>query len=289
MAIDYKLAFVPGDLLKENKEESMSYYAQYERKNLKIALIQPDLVHQDIVKNIEHLTKLLQQVEQGTDLIILPELFTTGFSVAYQKYAETMQDLGVQWMQEQARKLKCVITGSLLIEENDKIYNRLIWMQSDGNLQYYDKHHVFRMSEEKDVVTAGSQDLIVNLHGWKIKPLICYDLRFPVWSRNRYEHNEYQYDVLIYVACWPQVRSQVWKTLLPARAIENIAYTIGVNRVGEEPALNYSGDSAVYNYKGEMLLAAKTDTECVLHTSLSYPALQSFRQKFNVGLDWDKF
>lgn len=199
--------------------------------------------------------------------------------------AEHMEGPTVAWMQETACKHQAVITGSLIITENGKYYNRLVWMRPDGTLEYYDKKHLFRMAGEDGIYAAGSKKLLVTLKGWNICPLVCYDLRFPVWSRNTGN----QYDLLLYVANWPEPRSLAWRTLLQARAIENLAYVVGVNRVGQDGnGIPYSGDSSVIDPKGQILFSSSR-LECMPSFTLSKQELFNFRQKFPAHLDADDF
>lgn len=193
-------------------------------------------------------------------------------------------------MRDKANRKQAVICGSIVIRENEKYYNRLIWMQPDGQFQQYDKRHLFSMGGEHHKFTKGEESLFVELKGWKIKPLVCYDLRFPVWSKNNYTDGKYDFDLLIYIANWPAVRRDPWMSLLKARAIENQAYVIGVNRVGEDgKGLNHSGDSNIYNAKGQELIQQAMQSEFTETILLSKKDLNDFREKFTVGLDWDRF
>jgi len=254
-------------------------------QDLNITLIQTPLYWHDRALNLEMLAHKIEEINQPTDLIIIPEMFTTGFSMQAPELAETMYGPTLLWLQNMAAAANAVITGSLIIKEGQNYYNRLIWMQPDGSYSYYDKKHLFRMAGETQVYSTGTRKLIVNLKGWKICPLVCYDLRFPVWSRN--VQNEY--DLLLYVANWPAKRDTAWKTLLPARAIENVAYAAGVNRVGDDGNGHlYNGDSMVVNFKGEILFSAEND-ECTKTITLSYQELEDFRKSFPAYLDADAF
>ena len=252
---------------------------------LTTALLQSDLFWEDAETNLKLFEKRLQSLGK-TDLIILPEMFSTGFSMRTE-LAETMDGPSVRWMQAQAQRYAAVVTGSLMIREADGgVYNRLIWAAPDGSLQHYDKRHLFALGEESQHFKAGTDAPIFEYKGWHIAPFICYDLRFPVWSRNRAEQ---PYDLAIYVANWPQVRSEHWKALLRARAIENQAYVIGVNRVGTDgKGLAYSGDSSVFDPAGE-LLYQKSNEEDLATVLCSRPRLAEVREKWPFLKDQDAF
>ena len=193
-------------------------------------------------------------------------------------------------MQEMAKKKNAVITGSMIVEEDGKYYNRLYWVLPDATFQSYDKRHLFSLGNEHLRFTAGEKQLIITLKGWKIKPLVCYDLRFPVWAKNKYSSGVYEYDLIIYLANWPAARSHAWRSLLVARAIENQAYAIGVNRVGEDGnGTAHSGYSGVIEPKGEWISKELLDIESVQTVLLSAEDLKLYRNKFTVGLDWDDF
>jgi omega-amidase len=267
-------------------------------EDLKITIIQSNLHWENKALNLNMFSQKIASIQEATDIIVLPEMFTTGFSMKPQQFAETMQGETVAWMLEQAEKKGCVVTGSFICEENGCFYNRLIWAKADGTYLHYDKRHLFRMANEDDHYTAGRTKIIVELKGWKICPLICYDLRFPVWSRNTSfsskanakENVNYEYDLLIYVANWPEVRSYPWKTLLLARAMENQCYVVGVNRVGDDGnAIYHSGDSAVVNAKGQVVSNTKANEEAIETISLHYAELDAFRKAFPAMLDADSF
>jgi predicted amidohydrolase len=223
-----------------------------------------------------------------TDLIVLPEMFTTGFTMEPEAVAEPANGPTVAWMREQAAKLGAVITGSIATRDGDGYYNRLVWMRPDGTHETYDKRHLFRMAREHDHYSPGTRRLVVELKGWKILPLVCYDLRFPVWSRNKIGADG-GYDVLLYVANWPERRRYPWQTLLKARAIENLSYCIGVNRVGKDgTGINYTGDSAAIDYLGQPM-TAPSEQEFVTTVALEKAALDEFRAKFPAHLDADEF
>ncbi|MEO1624345.1 MAG: amidohydrolase [Bacteroidota bacterium] len=251
-------------------------------QELRISLIQSPLHWEQPAANRALFDQKLAGLKGQTDLVVLPEMFTTGFSMNAVDMAENMEGPSLEWMHRQARELEAVVTGSLIIEDKGQYYNRLLWVQPDGRQHTYDKRHLFTLAGEHRHYSGGQERLIVEYKGWKICPLICYDLRFPVWSRNTVD-----YDLLIYVANFPAKRSLAWKTLLQARAIENLAYTIGVNRVGtDENDIYYSGDSSLIDYEGNILFQ-QADEEAIFTTSLSYQAQQSFRQRFNFLADRD--
>lgn len=253
-------------------------------KNLKVTLIQSKLYWEDIPKNLEMFAKKISTIER-TDLILLPEMFSTGFSMRAKELAEKMDGSALKWMKEQANKKSCIVAGSLMIKEGGKFYNRFVWMRPNGLYEFYDKRHLFRYGNEHKHYTAGKKKIIIELKGWKICPLICYDLRFPVWSRQTSN-----YDLLVYVANWPERRNHPWKTLLMARAIENQCYVVGVNRVGADGnGISHSGDSAVINARGEVLSGIRSGKEMVETLTLSYYDLARFRKQFPVAQDADKF
>ncbi len=252
-------------------------------KELHLSLVQANIVWEDIAANLTHYTTLCEGIE-SSDVVILPEMFQTAFTMQPQKVAEQMEGASMEWMAQLAARVNGVVTGSLVIQEGEHFFNRLIWMLPNGTYQYYDKRHLFRMVGEEQVFQAGQKRLLVEWKGWRICPMICYDLRFPVWSRNRND-----YDVAIYIANWPNQRSYPWMQLLKARAIENLAYVVGVNRVGhDQDSHYYSGHSCVNNYKGEVqtLLQHK---EGLIERHIAYDALQQFRTSFPAWMDADDF
>jgi omega-amidase len=286
-------------------------------QDLSVTIIQTSLYWENPTANLANLEEKIATISTQSDLIILPEMFTTGFTMNVKAVAEPMNFTTFKWMRQQAKQTKAVITGSYIVKEGENYYNRLLWMRPDGTFEKYDKRHLFRMGGEHHHFAGGSERLIVELKGWKICPLICYDLRFPVWSRNFQQEEggkeevkmgkeigdnpipytydlipttpNLNYDILIYVANWPAVRSQVWDTLLQARAIENQSYCIGVNRVGsDEMGLNYTGNSAVIDFKGNPLFYQK-DSEVINNQILSKQELDDFRTKFPAYLDADEF
>jgi len=259
-------------------------------KQLEILYIQSDLVWEDPAKNRENFEKKILAQSHHCDLIVLPETFTTGFPVDPAPFAETGKGETLAWMQRMATQTGAVITGSLLLKDKNSFTNTLIWMRPDGTFERYDKRHVFSMGGEHKRIKAGSRQLLVELKGWKIKPMVCYDLRFPVWSKNHFENGNFEYDLAIYVANWPAVRAYPWDVLLVARAIENQAFVLGVNRVGTDgPGNKYSGHSKLIDVKGNVVSEAPENREAAIRVSLSGEYLLSFRSKFNVGRDWDDF
>lgn len=230
-------------------------------KNLQISIVQSDIYWQDCDKNLQQYSEKISAIDNETDLIILPEVFNAGFNNDPVEVAEEMDGKTMKWMAEEAKSKDCVITGSIPIKENNNYYNRLIWMRPDGTYEQYDKRHLFRISKEYNTYSGGDKRLIVDYKGWKILPQICFDLRFPVWSRNTMD-----YDLAIYIANWPEVRSHAWKSLLVARAIENQCYVIGVNRVGEGKRGEYhAGDSMVVDPLGRKIIkVSRVETEHTL-------------------------
>jgi predicted amidohydrolase len=254
--------------------------------DLKVTIIQTNLHWENKEKNLQLFSKKIAANTVATDVIVLPEMFTTGFSMSPEKFAESMSGETMSWIKEKAKEKNCVITGSFIVEENGNYFNRLVLVKPDGTYSYYDKRHLFRMADEHRHYDFGKNKLVVEINGWKICPLICYDLRFPVWSRNI----KSEYDVLIYVANWPERRSHHWKTLLLARAIENQSYVIGVNRIGNDGnAISHSGDSAVINPRGEIISTTKANEESVETVKLNYAELVEYRKTFPAALDADNF
>ena len=260
------------------------------KNNLHVTSIQADLQWQDKKANLKHFDQLLKEVPSETDLVLLPETFNTAFPVDPKVFAETTDGYTMQWMKQKTTALNAVVCGTLLLEVDGHYHNSLVWMRPDGSYELYHKRHTFTMGGEIQLVEHGSEFLIMELKGWRIKPMVCYDIRFPVWSKNHFENGHYDYDLGIYLANFPASRMNVWNTLLQARAIENQAYYIGVNRIGEDPeGVHYSGCSQVINAKGEIISMAKNEMESVVSCILDYEKLQGFREKFPVGKDWDSF
>ena len=260
--------------------------------DLHVTVVQTALHWERPEDNLRMFDKKLASITEPTDLIILPEMFTTGFTMNVKAAAENMSGPSLNWLAAKAKEKNCVITGSLIIEEGGSFYNRLIWMRPDGSNEHYDKRHLFRMASEHEYFSQGRQRITLLLKGWKVCPLVCYDLRFPVWSRNSSfggPHN-YAYDLLIYVANWPERRSLAWRTLLQARAIENLAYVAGVNRVGKDGKdISYSGDSAVIDAKGEIISNVRANEESAETVTLSWKKLEEFRKAFPAIMDADHF
>ena len=252
--------------------------------DLELALIQTSLFWQDPVANCKHFEPLLERAS-GSDLVLLPEMFSTGFSMQSAELAEPEDGPTTGWMLEQARYLDAVIAGSLIIQAADGTYrNRFLWARPDGSLAFYDKRHLFRMAGEHKHYAAGDVPVVLELKGWRVRPLICYDLRFPVWSRDAGGT-----DLLLYTANWPALRRQHWNRLLPARAIENLCYVAAVNRIGEDPkGFAYSGDSQVLDYQGDSLLNAG-DESGVFRVTLKASELAAYRERFPAHLDADQF
>ncbi len=253
--------------------------------NLNISCIQADLAWEDIDQNLKNFETRFKSLTENSELVILPEMFTTGFSMNSKRLAEEMSGKSFQWMKNQAEKNNKILVGSIIVKENYKYYNRCISMFPDGNFFTYDKGHLFRMEREHIDFTKGEKKAIFKHKGWRICPLICYDLRFPVWSRNRND-----YDLLIYIASWPESRREVWNTLLKARAIENQAYVVGVNRIGKDgEGISYAGDTVIIDPKGQIIKKATNYNDEIINAELSLNELTRFREKFPVFLDADDF
>lgn len=252
---------------------------------LKLALIQPDIIWEDIDANLNALSKKLEGIGEEVDAVILPELFATGFTMRSRELAEGIDGKSISWMHKASDRYKCVIAGSLIIGHQDGYFNRFIWMEPGGRITTYDKRHLFSISGEDEHYTRGESNTITDINTFRIRPQVCYDLRFPVWSRNTGA-----YDLLLYVANWPAVRRDVWISLLKARAIENQAFVIGVNRVGRDGmGIEYSGDSLAYNAKGQIIASLPVSEEGTQVVHLSKQDLIDFRQKFPVWKDADGF
>jgi predicted amidohydrolase len=260
--------------------------------DITFTLIQTKLHWEDKEANLRTLEEKIRNMEVPRQVVVLPEMFSTGFSMKAEQLAETMNGPTVEWMREISAEQKIIITGSIIIQENGRYYNRLIWMFPNGQSGYYDKKHLFGYAEEDKYFTAGKQRFITSVNGWKINGLVCYDLRFPVWARQSSASltaSEVEYDVLIYIANWPKKRNTAWKSLLQARAIENQCYVIGVNRVGEDGnGFEYSGDSAVIDPLGEFLYM-KENEEDVFTITLDKKHLTNVREKLPFLKDADPF
>ncbi len=255
---------------------------------LHISLIQTDLVWENISENLKQLEEKINSVPNGTHLVVLPEMFSTGFSMQPERLAETMQGTTIEWMKRMAATKKTIVTGSMIITENNHFYNRLIWMLPNGQMGKYDKRHCFAYAGENEHYTPGNSRLIASVNGWKINLQICYDLRFPVWAHQQSTHPP-EYDVMLYVANWPEKRIHAWKSLLVARAIENQCYVIGVNRVGKDGnGIAHSGDSMAINPMGEIIWH-ESGHEAIGNIVLDAIFLQEVRAKFPFLADADTF
>ena len=258
---------------------------------LRTTLVQTDLYWQDIDANLAMLEEKIWQIDEDTDLIILPEMFNTGFSMNAEKLAEPMNFNTFKWMNQMAKQKNAAICGSYIVKESTNYYNRLYFIDPEGSFDFYDKRHLFRMGEEHLTYSEGKKRMIREFRGFRIMPLVCYDLRFPVWIKNQYDKDAdaLEYDVLVFVANWPAPRTNVWDTLLKARALENQCYSIGVNRTGKDgEGIEYSGNSVIYDYKGLSLNDVSTEPS-IQTVELNLEELKAFRKKFPVYLDWDKF
>lgn len=255
--------------------------------NLKITVFQGYLFWENTDKNLQNISlRLSGGIREKTDLIILPEMFSTGFTMNAESLAEPMDGKTTKWMHQVAVQYDCAVTGSIIIKENDKYYNRLIWMRPDGSYEHYDKRHLFALGKEHNTYTPGTQKLFVDLNGWRICPVICYDLRFPVWLRNLAEN---PYDLLIVVANWPERRALHWRTLLPARAVENQAYVIGLNRVGHDGnEVYHSGDSTCIDPNGNVVYY-KRDEDDVYTFSIIADEVKKARRALPFLKDADEF
>ncbi len=253
--------------------------------DLAITLIQSHIVWEEPEKNRKLFDAKIRAVTEPTHCIILPEMFTTGFTMKAAQFAEPPEGPTVQWMKEMAARCGCDLAGSLVIKEDEKFFNRLYWVKPDGRCFHYDKRHLFRMAKEDETYSPGHSLLTVEVAGWKVRPLICYDLRFPVWSRNR----NHDYDLLIYVANWPERRVSHWRLLLQARAVENQAFVAGVNRIGKDGnGIAHTGDSLVVDPLGKIVLDMR-GREATETVRLSRQTLENYRQKFPVWKDSDRF
>lgn len=252
---------------------------------LKVTIVQHNCIWQDIQANLNHIDSLLQHIPQ-TDLIVLPEMFTTGFTMDSSDYCTEMDGIAPQWMLAKAKQLHAAVCGSLIVKEGDAYKNRFLFCEPNGTMHHYDKKHLFRMANEHEHYSAGNERIVINYKDWRIAPFICYDLRFPIWLHRT---AEFDYDLLLFVANWPDKRGEHWKLLLNARAVENQSYVVGVNRVGvDDLGTSYAGDSKAILPWGEDL--------CILHGSeqvhtltLFKDAVESYREQFPVHLDDDPF
>lgn len=254
-------------------------------QNLNVALIQSELIWEAPQQNRQHFEALFtQKILPNTHLVVLPEMFTTGFTMKSVELAETMRGDTIEWMKQMAARYKFALAGSLIISENNTWFNRLVFVQPDGKIQYYNKRHLFAMGDEHKFFKAGDQQVIIDYKGWKILPLVCYDLRFPVWIRN-----QHAYDCALVVANWPAARSDQWEIMIKSRAIENQSYMLAVNRVGKDGnGLNYNGNSMAVSPLGRVL-GHVVDDEAVIYVELSKDKLQKARSKMPFLKDRDSF
>lgn len=261
-------------------------------ESLNISIVQTDITWEDEAANLNALDGFLSDLTKQVDIVVLPEMFTTGFSMNASKIATHWNEENVTllWMKRKAFEHNAAFTGSIAVKEGDYYFNRLLWVEPDGNFYYYDKRHTFSFAGEDKAYTRGNKKLIVNWRGWRVCPLICYDLRFPVWSRNTFDNAQCDYDLLIYVANWPAVRRFPWQQLLVARGIENLSYVAACNRIGTDGNSHlYNGDSAVINFLGESMTSPAENVKALLSCSCSYSDLQNFRNKFPAMRDADSF
>lgn len=255
------------------------------KDDLKIALIQADLVWENPEQNRLNFSEKIKNIKESVGIIILPEMFTSGFTMNADVVAETMDGTTISWMKDLAQKIQTAIVGSIVITEDGKYFNRLLFVEPSGKLSYYDKRHTFTLAGEHEVYTAGESKLILDYKGWKICPLICYDLRFPVWARNTND-----YDVLLYVANWPVPRIDAWDTLLKARAIENMSYCIGVNRIGVDGInVKYCGSSACFDILGKKISEIPLNQEVTEVVTLSKNHIRKYRNALKFLDDKDDF
>jgi predicted amidohydrolase len=253
-------------------------------KILKITTVQTHLTWESVDTNLTRFNEKIKSIQQETDIITLPEMFTTGFSMNSSKHADEMHGKTLAHMREWAKERDCLVMGSAMLKHEGKFFNRLLAVYPEGNFEIYDKAHLFMIENEPPNYTRGNKKLVIQFRGWRIRPLVCYDLRFPVWCRNRND-----YDLLVFVANWPGSRSHIWKTLLMARAIENQCYVVGTNRIGSDGMdIDYTGDSLFVDPKGNIILDMK-EKDTASTVSLSLNDLLNFREKFPVLNDADNF
>ena len=256
-------------------------------QNLTISLVQSSLFWEDAASNRQMLEQKISSIREKTELVILPEMFSTGFSMRPEHLAETMEGATIEWMKRMAASKKIILTGSVIIKDGGQYFNRLVWMLPNGQYGVYDKRHRFGFADEDQHYEAGSKRLIASVKGWKVNLLVCYDLRFPVWSRQT-PGEEPEYDLLVYVANWPEKRSHAWRTLLQARAIENQCYVAAVNRVGEDgKGIQYTGDSMIVDPLGEIICTGNEDN--IYTATIDKEHLTKVRQKFPFLKDADAF
>lgn len=253
---------------------------------MKIAIFQADTKDNQIDANLARYRTMLEGLEKDTGLLVMPEMFSGGFTMD-KEFAETMDGKGIAFMKEIAREKHIAVSGSLFIKDGDAYVNRHFFV-TENDIKYYDKAHLFCLSKEPEVISPGSEQMIVEYNGWKIKLITCYDIRFPMWTRNTFENGEFGYDLLLCVASWTDLRISHWDILLEARAIENQSYVVGVNRSGvDKDGNNYQGHSVVRDFKGKVLVVADEDAEQICYTTIDKERLYEFRTKFPVAKDWD--
>jgi len=250
---------------------------------IKIAIIQTSINWEETKKNLSKYETIVRQIEEKTNVVFFPEMFNSGFSMNVEKIAETMEGESVSWLKEISSKKNFAAVASLAIKENDKFFNRLVWAHPSGEVNCYDKRHTFTLAGESEVYSKGNTNKVINYKGWKFLPQICYDLRFPVWSRNKLN-----YDVLFYLANWPKPRISHWNKLLEARAIENMSYCVGVNIVGKDPGNEYTGDSCVIDPSGS-LCTTKSDKENIIYCEMLKETVKEYRKNLKFLEDKDDF
>jgi omega-amidase len=259
-------------------------------QDLIVSIVQTDIIWKDVSANLSRLDKKINSIIGPTHLIILPEMFNTGFVVTPELLDNYESQRSVDWMTKKAHEKNSVICGSMITKINNVYFNRLYWVLPNGSIETYDKRHLFSLGGEDQHFEGGSTFKIFEYKSWKIKPLICYDLRFPVWSKNTYENKQYAYDLLIYVANWPAARSYAWERLLTARAIENQSYVAGVNRIGKDGrGTPHKGLSGIVEPKGQWISEQVENSESIQSHKLSIESLIDYRNKFTVAPDWDRF
>ena len=262
------------------------------QQKIHFSLIQADLVWENTQANLEKFDDLLRKIPPETEIIILPEMFSTGFTMNVENLEKPLGKQAFEWMQQKAKELQKILVGSILTGENGRHYNRMFWMRPDGSFDFYDKRHLFHQGGEDRVMTAGNKKTIVEHKGVRFLLQICYDLRFPVWSKNNFDQKtgKYDYDAIIYIANWPESRRQAYLNLTKARAIENQAVLFWVNRVGEDAQkIIHSGDSQIIDALGNVVAEASSKGEMILNFPVDFSSVYSLRNNFKVGLDWDEF
>jgi len=256
---------------------------------LTIAAVQYDIQWLDQQANFKHLERLISdyfKANTTVDLLLLPETFSTGFCINRKDVQEPENGgIALAWLKKIAQQYNCVVAGSVLVSQNDKKVNRFYWVFADGTVEHYDKRHLFRLGKEQDHVEQGQERKVITINGIKILPLVCYDLRFPVWSRNRQD-----YDLMVNVANWPAARRHIWDTLLKARAMENQSFVVGVNRVGADGVdTAHSGGTTIIDFTGETIVAATDNQQHIITTQLDFSKLEQFKDNFPAFLDADEF